>query len=184
MHLIEYENYQIKPSPEALLIKPIRDLFNQDKTKNKEKFYQQMSIIYFFADPRSTYSYITDDESRLQEILKQEGLPLEYTVTGKLEEAINVYKKHMITTSQLLLQDTKLTIDKLRSFLRNIDLDERDERGKAIYTINSITQAIKQIPQLAKDIMEAEKIVAKEIEEQGRARGGNNKTLFDDGFNL
>jgi hypothetical protein len=63
-------------------------------------------------------------------------------------------------------------------------LDERDERGKAIYTINSITQAIKQIPQLAKDIMEAEKIVAKEIEEQGRARGGNNKTLFDDGFNL
>jgi hypothetical protein len=31
--------------------------------------------------------------------------------------------------------------------------------------------------------MEAEKIVSKEIEEQGRARGGNqNKTLFEDGF--
>jgi hypothetical protein len=58
-----------------------------------------------------------------------------------------------------------------------------DDKGKPLYTINSITQAIKQIPQLSKDLLEAEKIVSKEIEEQGRARGGNDRnSLYEEGL--
>lgn len=184
MHIIEYNNYNIEPTQEAFLIKPIRDLYNADKSKTKEKFMQQMSIMYFLADPRSSYTYITDEDERLKEILIQEGLPADFKIDKKLQEAIEIYKKHITTTSQLLLEDTRFAIDKLRKFLREVDLQDVDDKGKPVYTVNSITQAIKQIPQLAKDIAEAERAVAKEIEEQGRARGGNNKTLFDDGINF
>lgn len=185
MHIIEYNNYTIEPTQEALLIKPIRDLYNKDKSKNKEKFLQQMSVLYFYADPRSTYNYIVDDEERLKAIIEQEGLPEDFKITTDLDKALQEYKKHTITTSYLLLQDTKIAVDKVRQFLREVNLNETDDKGKPLYTINSITQAIKQIPQLSKDLLEAEKIVSKEIEEQGRARGGNdNKSLFDDGFNL
>ena len=45
--LIEYNNYQIIPTEEAFLIAPIRKLYNSDKTKNKEKFMQLLSVIYF-----------------------------------------------------------------------------------------------------------------------------------------
>lgn len=38
MHIIEYNNYEIKPTEEAFLIAPIRKLYNSDKTKTKEKF--------------------------------------------------------------------------------------------------------------------------------------------------
>lgn len=182
MHLLEYANYQVTPSEEAFLIRPLRVLYNKDKSKTKENFMRQLSIIYFYADPRSTYNYIIDDKERLKEIFKQEGLPEDYTLTKELKEAIDIYKKHVITSSYLLLQDTKVAIDKVRSFLRDVDLTDLDEKGKPKYTINSITTAIKQIPQLAKDLAEAEKIITKEIEEAGRARGGNtNKTLFEDG---
>lgn len=184
MHIIEYNNFNIEPTQEALLIKPIRDLYFADKSENKEKFLQQMSIIYFLVDPRSSYNYILDEGERLNEIIIQEGLPKDFKITKKLQAAIDEYKKHIITTSYLLLQDTKIAIDKVRTFLRQVDLTEVDEKGKPLYTVNSITQAIKQIPQLAKDIVEAEKIITKEIEEQGRARGGNNKTIFDDGIKL
>lgn len=185
MHIIEYNNYTIEPTQEAFLIKPIRDLFNKDKSKTKEKFLQQMSVLYFYADPRSTYNYIVDDEERLKAIIEQEGLPKDFKITEDLDKALQEYKKHTITTSYLLLQDTKIAVDKVRQFLREVDLTAVDDKGKPLYTINSITQAIKQIPQLSKDLLEAEKIVSKEIEEQGRARGGNdNKSLFDDGFNL
>jgi hypothetical protein len=184
MHIIEYNNYTIEPTQEALLIKPIRDLYNKDKSKNKEKFLQQMSILYFYADPRSTYNYIVDDEERLQAIIEQEGLPEDFKITADLDNALQEYKKHTITTSYLLLQDTKIAVDKVRQFLREVDLTAVDDKGKPLYTINSITQAIKQIPQLSKDLLEAEKIVSKEIEEQGRARGGNNKTLFEDGISF
>lgn len=184
MHIIEYNNYTIEPTQEAFLIKPIRDLFNKDKSKTKEKFLQQMSVLYFYADPRSTYNYIVDDEERLQAIIEQEGLPKDFKITEDLDKALQEYKNHTITTSYLLLQDTKIAVDKVRQFLREVDLTAVDDKGKPLYTINSITQAIKQIPQLSKDLLEAEKIVSKEIEEQGRARGGNNKTIFENGINL
>lgn len=184
MHIIEYNNYTIEPTQEAFLIKPIRDLFNKDKSKTKEKFLQQMSVLYFYADPRSTYNYIIDDEERLKAIIEQEGLPEDFKITEDLDKALQEYKKHTITTSYLLLQDTKIAVDKVRQFLREVDLNAQDDKGKPLYTINSITQTIKQIPQLSKDLLEAEKIVSKEIEEQGRARGGNNKTLFEDGISF
>ena len=182
MHLIQYENYQITPTEEAFLIKPIRELYKADKTKNKDNFLTQCSIIYFLADPRSSYSYIIDEKERLKEILIQEGLPQNYKIDQKLKEAIEIYKKHVITSSYLLLQDTRIAIDKVREFLRNVDLNATDDKGKPLYTINSITTAIKQIPALAKDLQEAERIISKEIEEEGRARGGFTKKLFEDGI--
>ena len=185
MHILEYDNFQVKLTEESLLIKPIRDLYNADRTKTKEKFMQQMSVLFFMVDPRSTYDYLLDDNDRLQAIIKQEGLPKDFKIEGKLKDAMEIYKKHCITTSSLLLQDTKIAIDKVREFLRNVDLTLTDDKGKPVYTINSVTSAIKQIPQLAKDVLEAEKMVAKEIEEEGRARGGNDsKTIFEDGINF
>lgn len=184
MHIINFDNFEITLTEEAFYIKPIRDLFNADRTKSKEKFLQQMSVIYFLVDPRSSYNYIIDDEERFNEIKIQEGLPNDFKIDKKLQEAIDVYKKHIITTSYLLLQDTKIAVERVRQFLRNIDLNAVDDKGKPLYTINSITTAIKQIPQLAKDLADAEKMITKEIEETGRARGGNErKKLFEDGIN-
>ena len=182
MKLIEYDNYQINVADEAFLIRPIRKLFNQDRSTLKEKFLQQMSYLYFMVDPTSSYMYITDDEDREREIKIQEGLPDDFKPSKDLEEAMEIYKKHCETSSTLLLKDTRLAIDKLREFLRNVDLNATDDKGKPIYPINTITSAIKQIPELAKSLSEAEKAVQKELEEGGRARGGNNKTLMDDGI--
>ena len=183
MHIINFDNFEITLTEEAFYIKPIRELFNADRTKGKEKFLQQMSIIYFLVDPRSSYSYITDAEERFNEIKIQEGLPKDFKIDKKLQEAIDIYKKHIITTSYLLLRDTKIAVERVRQFLRNIDLNAVDDKGKPMYTINSVTTAIKQIPQLAKDLADAEKMITKEIEEQGRARGGNErKKLFEDGI--
>lgn len=184
MHLIEYENYEIKISPEAMLVKPIREIWEADKSANKESFLQQMSFMFFMVDPRSTYSYITDLSERAEEIIAQEGLPKDFSPSDKLREAMDVYEKHTITSSYALLEAAKIAVDKVGRFLRDVDLNTLDDKGKPVYTINSITSAIKQIPQLAKDLVEAEKVVAKEIEEKGRARGGNNKTIFDDGFDV
>lgn len=184
MHLIEYDNYEIKISPEALLVKPIREIWEGDNSPNKESFLSQMSFMFFMIDPRSTYSYITDLAERAEEIIAQEGLPSNFKPSEQLKKAMEVYEKHTITSSYALLEAAKIAVDKVGKFLKDVDLNTLDDKGKPVYTINSITSAIKQIPQLAKDLVEAEKVVAKEIEEKGRARGGNNKTIFDDGFDI
>ena len=183
MHLVELVNYEVVPTQECLLIKPLRQLFNADRSKNKEKFMQQLSVLYFMADPRSSYNYITDMKERLDIIKEQEGLDADFKIDDKLQEAMEWYKKHTITTSTLLLEDARAAVDKVRQFLRDVNLNAEDDKGKPKYTINSVTSALKQLPQLAKDLQETEKIVIKEVEAVGRARGGNErKKAFEDGI--
>ena len=186
MKLIKYENFTLDISYEALLVGPIRKLYNQDRTKGKEIFFKQMSILYFVYDPRSNYSYITNDADRLLEVLAQEGIDFkEYKKkyeTDDCKKAIETYKKLNQTTSLLLLQDTRLCIDKVREFLRTIDLNATDDKGKLLNPINQVTSTIKQIPQLAKDLADAEKALSKEIEEQSKARGNSEMSLFDATF--
>ena len=181
MKLIRFEDYQIRVTDEALLIRPIRRMFNKDRSVQKERFFQQMSILYFMCDPISTYMYISDPKERLREILKQEGLPEDYSLSEELKEAMEIYETHCRTSSTMLLEDTRAAVDKLRDFFKTFDPNERDKNDRPVYPINTLTSAIKQIPELAKSLSEAERAVQKELEEEGRARGGNNKTLMDDG---
>ena len=100
-------------------------------------------------------------------------------------ECVELYKKLTTTLSQELLRSTRVAIDKLRTFLENVDFNERDDKGKLVFTPQALTAAIKQIPQLSKELKDAEQAIAKEIEEQGRARGGNeSQSLMDDGILL
>lgn len=183
MKLLKYENYQVVPTEEAFLVKPIRDLYNADKSKDKESFMQQLSYIYHFADPRSSYADILDDEDRAKKIILQEGLSENYKPSKDVIKAIDIYKELTTTTSMKLLNSMRIAIQKISTFLENVDLFQVDDKGKAVYSISSITAATDKVPQLAKKLQETEKIVAAEIEEAGRARGGNeSKKLFEDGF--
>lgn len=184
MRLIKFEDYQLTIADEALLVRPIREIYNKDKSVKKEKFFQQMSILYFMTDPCSSYMYIIDEDERLKEILRQEGLPQDYTISKELKEAMELYRKHCETSSSMLLHDTRIAIDKLREFLRNVDLHAVDDKGKPIYQVNTITSTIKQIPELVKSLSDAEKAVQKELKEEGRIRGGADKKIFEDGFTI
>ena len=183
MNLIKYDNYQLTVSNEALLVRPVRVLFNKDKSANKERFFREMSYMFFMCDPRSNYNYITDMDERARVIIEQEGLGKTFRPSQDLLEAMEWYRKLTVTTSSLLLEDTRIAIDKVRDFLRTIDFSLTDKNKKPIYTINSVTTAIKQIPQLSKDIMDAEHAISKELDEITRAKGGDEtKTIFEDGF--
>ena len=98
-------------------------------------------------------------------------------------DAITFYKSFK-PTSALLLEDIRFAVDTLRKLLREIDLKEVDDKGKPIYTLNTITATIKQIPSLVKDLDEAEKALNSELKTSGRMRGSGEKTLFEAGINM
>lgn len=180
MKLLQYNNYQVEPTPEAFMSKVIRDLYNEDKSKNKENFMQQMSIVYFMEDPRSTYSDIVDRNDRLNEIMTQEGIKVK--MTDKLYKAMEYYAKSCETSSSKLLESAKKAVDKIRVFLENVDFYEEDEKGKPKYTIDSVTRALLSVDKIADSVSNAEKRITKELEEQSRMRGGSkNSSLFEDG---
>ena len=182
MKLVKVENFQVLFDDELLLLKPFRQLYKSDKNRDKRGFMDFLTVVYYTYDPRSDYSYIVNETERLKEVCITNGIEIP-KFTPLQEECIELYKRLTTTISQELLRSTKIAISKVKDFLENIDLNATDDKGKPIYTINSVTTAIRQIPQLAKDVMDAEKAVAKEIQEQGTARGGNDtKSLMDDGI--
>lgn len=182
MKLVSLDNFDIKVEDELLLYPCFRKVYKADKTKSKNKFLEFISILYFTYDLRSDYQYIVDEKERLKEVCVSNGLDVPKFSKDELE-CIKTYKDSQKTSASLLLEDTRVTIDKIREMLRNIDFNALEEKDK-ITALKTTASTVAQIPKLIKDLVEAEKAVTKEIQEQGRARGQGDKTLMDDGILL
>ena len=177
MKLIRLEDYQIKVADEALLVRPIRKLFHQDRSQGKEQFYKQMSVLFFMYSPASNYSYILDEKDRMKEILAQEGLT-DWKPSADFKVAVEVYKKLVKTTSSELLEDTREIIEKLREALKTINFDALEAKDMP-NAVKTVATTIGMFPKLIKDLSEAEKAVAREMEEQSSARGSQELSIFD-----
>lgn len=179
MKLFKYEGYKITISEEALLLKPFKTIWKRDKTQNKERALMELGFVYFFCDTRSDYQYIVDEDARKESIKEGEGLPKTWEPDAQVVEAMEFYNTFK-PTSALLLEDTRFAVDKLRKLLRDIDLNQTDDKGKPIYTLNTITATIKQVPSLVRDLDEAERSIAKEIAQSDKARGAQTKSIYED----
>lgn len=179
MRLITVENYELKVADEALLIKPIRRLWNQDRSERKERFYEQMSYMYNVYSPASPYIYIINEQERINKVIEQEKFPANFKPSPLLEEAIVVYKETTITPSQKLLEAALVAANKVSIFLRNIDLTVEDKSGRPKYQISQITTALKNVDGIIETLQSLQKKVEQELKEQSSARGSQELTIGD-----
>jgi len=180
MKLIEFDGQEIKLADEAFFMRPILELLEQDKSKKKTYFWQQLSYLWFMCDPRSSYMYLVDEEARASEVKKQEGFDDDWSPSPLLKEAMEAYRASTVTTASLLLEGMRKGIDNLRHFLSEVNLFDVDKNEKPIYQVATITSALKQIPDLAKALSEAEKALAKDFAVDDKARGNAQKSAFED----
>lgn len=183
MKLFKYEGYKIVISEEAFALKVFRQIWNRDRTTSKDKAIMELGYVYFMVDPRSDYQYLVDEDERSKAIIEGEGLPSDWKPDKLVKEAMNFYGKFK-PTAALLLEDTRYAVDKLRKLLRDINLEDKDDKGKPVYTLNTITATIKQVPSLAKDLDEAERALASEMRNQGKMRGQGEKTIMEDSLDI
>lgn len=174
LKLFKYEGYKIVISEEAFALKPFRQIWQRDKTINKDRAIMELGFIYFFCDPRSDYQYLVDDNERMEAIKEGEGLPAKWQPDKVVTEAMNFYMSFK-PISALLLEDTRFMVDKFRAKLRSIDFDSLE-----VKEFKEITGIVKQITPLVKDLDEAEKALNSEIRNSGKMRGSGEKTIFED----
>ena len=180
MKLIEFDGLEFKIADEALLVRPIRELFQKDKSKKKEEFWKQISYLWFMCDPRSTYQYLVSQEERSKEIKIQEGLGEDWEPNELLKEAMEIYRAHTTTTASILLESMRKGVEQLRKFFSDFDLFAVDKNDRPIYQVSTMTAALKQIPELAKALNDAEKELAKDFATDDKARGNASKAVGED----
>lgn len=178
LKLFKYEGYKIVISEEAFALKPFRQIWQRDKTINKDKAIMELGFIYFFCDPRSDYQYLVDNNERMEAIKEGEGLPAKWQPDKVVQEAMAFYESFK-PISALLLEDTRFMVDKYRKRLRAQKFDELE-----IKELKEAGALIKQIPSLVKDLDEAEKALNSEMKNSGRMRGQGEKTIFEDDLSI
>lgn len=174
MRLFKYEGYKVVISEEAFALKPFRQIWQRDRTINKDRAIMELGFIYFMVDPRSDYQYLVDSKERMEAIKEGEGLPPKWQPDKIVTEAMNFYMSFK-PISALLLEDTRFMVDKYRKRLKEQEFDELE-----IKDLKEVGALIKQIPLLVKDLNEAEKALNSEMRESGRMRGSGEKTIFED----
>ncbi len=182
MKLFSYNDYKIDISPEAFALKAFRTIWQRDKSKNKERALQEFGFIYFMCDPRSSYMFYDNETDRVNNIRQDEGLDKKWKPDAVVEEAMVLYKKLTQTTSSILLDRSRVGADNLGKKIAKINLDELDNNRKPIYTIQQMAAALKLIPDVVKNLIDAEALVSKEIEEKSSMRGNKDKKIGEDGI--
>ena len=179
MKLFKLEGYNLTISEEAYLLKPFKALWKRDKSKGKERALQELCYIYMMEDTRSDYQMYIDRDVRSEQVKLGEGLPEDWKPDKLVTDAQEFYASFK-SESALLLEDIRVAITKLREFIKTIDLSATDDKGKPIYTLNTYTATIKQIPELITSLDEAEKTISKETISADKVRGSIDKAMFED----
>ena len=192
MKLIQFDGTEFTIADEALLVKPIRELFQKDKSKKKEEFWKEMSYIWFMCDPRSSYQYLINEDERAAEIKSQEGLDPDWKPSPTVLEAMKIYRRQTTTTASLLIEDMRYGLDSIRAIIRkiskavNTETDEDATDGGSVLAmkldkaLDSMTKACDKIPDLAKKLSDAEKALAKDFATEEKARGNVERAIGED----
>lgn len=183
MKLFELENNIVTFSPQALLLKPFKTLWERDKSKGKAKAMDELAYIWYMEDVRSDFYDIIDEDERRVEVLKfLTALPSSYEPDEKMLEAIAFYKESSEGMAVKLLADAFVMVGKMRTSMRNTDFEERDKSGKPIHDIDKVMRYVERLPQLLKSLKESYREIEREADEKHLMRGGRMKATFEDGI--
>jgi hypothetical protein len=153
--------------PQALIIQEFKKIWEKDKTKSKDNAIEDLSFVFFASDHQSMYKNYAE-EIRFKKIQDDVITQKDWKVTSDIEKAILKYKDLHKTYSMGLLEDAEFAVEKIRHYLRNVDMSE-DEKGiKTKTLINNV----KSLGELIRGLNLLKEQVEKEISEAGRIRGG------------
>lgn len=182
MELFEYKDYKLTYAPQTLALKPFAALWKRDRNRNKHVAISELSFIYFYADPKSDFADIIDDEERRLEIVRNLDLPEGWVPDAKVKEAIAFYEERSQSVASKLLKNIIIGVNNIGETFKSIDVNAVDERGKPVYNLAQLVTAAKSIPDLVASLRKAEEEVAKEINKDKRAKGTVEKAVFEDGI--
>jgi hypothetical protein len=182
MQLFEIKDDLITFSPLALSLKPFRKLWDRDKKQGKPLANAELSAVYFFADYKSDFSEILDDNEKIETIRSVIiGIPKDWVPDSIFFEAVDFYKDRQHTITTILLEDAKSAVSKISSYLRNVDLEEVDNNGKPLHDVKKIADTIGNLSKITESISKLEEQVKKELQSKDSIRGGHSKAIFEDG---
>lgn len=174
------EQGELSISPQVLMIKEFAELANNRGRKGKARTNAELSAIWFFADMRSPYMRMDEDER--WSYIKNDVLYMfpDWKIDSYVDACINKYKEMSRTRSMDTLESAWKAQTELDNFLSNVSLDERDNNGKPVFNAKQVMDMINSLPKTVKSLQDTQRLVETEVAENLILRGGREKAEFED----
>ena len=184
MELFELKNGEVTFAPQAIQLMPFNALWKRDKSKDKRVAVAELAAVYFYADYKSDFSTIVDEQERLELVSQLViGLPSGWKPDKQFNEAVDFYKQSQRTISTILLEDSRNAVAKVSKYLKEIDLDQVDAKGHKVNDIKKIADTLGNINRITESLAKLEEQVKKDIlEKSDKLRGNRPKSIFEDGI--
>lgn len=183
MRLFKIEKYDVIVDPVAFTLLPFKKLYDRDKTKEKTNVFKEIAFIYHYADLKSDFNIITDDEEKIEAIKSRVGLSKTWKYDADMMVAVELYKERTITAEMdIYLNAMKGAVDTGKYLAEaGILLRERDDNGKYITTPQMISGSLKSISQIIKDLQILEmEVIRKQAGMVERTKGSQTLGMFED----
>lgn len=179
--------YPVVNKPDVFLVKEFKDLFDEGRCKGvkgdpngKLKFraFRELAYIYLMYDWKTPYSEYSTAERKEAAILDAE-MELSWLDDPLLLRAADKYQDLQDTRIMRLLNSAYRAVDELRLYFDTLDLTERDQYGKPMYSAKNIMQELSSLGKTVEGLQQLQFMVMKEKEKQNSLRGDAEPGLFD-----
>lgn len=171
------------PTDEALLLEPIKAIWRRDKNKGKSMARKELAYVWYRVAPVKNNPFKDLPEDMWREIADALKLPSTWAPDEVVQEAVKfldlTYKD--MWEPYALWRDMVETSQKLRRFLKTIDMNERTDRGFLVHKPSEIAMAVSRNADNIDKLIKLESSLYKAIEE-GRARKRELTNLNDPEF--
>lgn len=181
-YLFTVENGIVKPNTETLLVSPFKEIWERDTSKFKTQAIKEFTFIEFMTSKKKTNPYAGySDANRLQH-LKKLYFTDEWTPDTLVEQGMAKIVEFMTEGSPTYSYyiDVLTAAEKIKTYLRDVDLNERNERnGMYLHKVSDITRSMKDTDQVLQNLNSIKEKVEQELFDQTKTRSNKQINPFE-----
>lgn len=181
MELFQFDGERVTFSPQALALKPFKALWDRDRTQDKKRSFAELALLYYVVDYRSPFNNYVDESERFRAALEIIDLNKGWKPDKKFDEAKELYRELQITPAIEALETARLALDKVKGFVNDLDMHERDNRGGYVHKPADLIRYVKDIEGALESLDKVEVRVKKQIENKNELKGEQVAADFEDG---
>ena len=184
MKLFNIVDGKVVLNTEELSIPLFKQIYEKDKTKDKQDAFNKISYIVFMYKWDSPYASIIDEKDR-DRILKKDIFKIEdYKLDDITLQAIERFKQFQYSFSLQFLERNMLGAKKLMEFYEMINWTEVDKTGKFKYSDRSLASNLKEAGNILQSLEKLKEQVRKEELESVKTRGSHEVFDYEDAYTL
>ena len=181
-YLFTVNKLSVIPLPETYMIYPFNKILERDTSKNKDKALKDFAYIEFMSSTKKSNPFAGYDNDIKEQKIIEKVFDYNYTPDDLVLEGVKFIQSLQKENSPIysLYLAAKEGTEKIKKFIREVDVNERDDKGKPLFKTSDVLRTINEIPKVLATLKDLEVKIQAEDLSISKNRGELKVGLFAD----